>query len=328
MSLSVSDLTITVRGDGPDRTLVSGLSITVEESRTLAIVGESGSGKSITALSILGLLTSWHAASAFTVSGTLRIGPADPATAGPRHELDLASARDTDFDALRGSAVSIIFQDPWTALNPIRTVGRQLIESVRAHQQVAAAEARSRSLDLLERVGIHRPVERFGSYPHQLSGGQLQRIMIAMALAGRPRFLIADEPTTALDVTVQRGILRLLDELRSDGLGVLLITHDLSVVATHSDRIAVMYDGSIVESGRSRSVIADPRHPYTRLLISSVPTLSVAPGSRLITKADVLAGRELDPRIGRFDPEQREHAELVRVADDHLVSRRFVAGLR
>ncbi len=328
MTLSVSDLTITVRGDGVDRTLVSGLSITIEESQTLAMVGESGSGKSITALSLLGLLTSWHAASAFTVRGCLRIGPADPAEPGPRHEIELGTARDADFDALRGSAVSIIFQDPWTALNPIRTVGRQLIESVRAHQLVTAAEARSRALDLMQRVGVHQPAERFHSYPHQLSGGQLQRIMIAMALAGRPRFLIADEPTTALDVTVQRGILRLLDELRADGLGVLLITHDLSVVATHSDRIAVMYDGSIVESGPSRSVIADPRHPYTRLLISSVPTLSVAPGSRLVTKADVLAGWEIDPRIGRFDPEQREHDELVRLGDDHLVSRRFVAGLR
>ncbi len=328
MTLSVSDLTITVRGDGIGRTLVGGLSITVEESQTLAIVGESGSGKSITALSILGLLTSWHAASAFTVSGTLRISSNGPSGAGARHELDLATARDSDFDALRGSAVSMIFQDPWTALNPIRTVGRQVVESVRAHESVTVRQARSRALDLMERVGIHRPAERFDSYPHQLSGGQLQRIMIAMALAGRPRFLIADEPTTALDVTVQRGILRLLDELRADGLGVLLITHDLSVVATHSDRIAVMFDGSIVESGRSRSVIADPRHPYTHLLISSVPTMNVAPGSRLVTKADVLAGRAIDPRIGRFDPEQRDQHEIVHLTDDHVVSRRFVGGLR
>ncbi|GAB3762523.1 ABC transporter ATP-binding protein [Microlunatus parietis] len=322
MTLSLSGLTITVRADGTDRVLVADLSLEVEESRTIAVVGESGSGKSITALSVLGLLTSWYAASAFSVSGLLRID------GEPEYRLDLATARDVDFDAIRGRAVSMIFQDPWTALNPIRTVGRQLVESVRAHSTVTATEARTRAIDLLERVGIQQPAERYDSYPHQLSGGQLQRIMIAMALAGRPRFLIADEPTTALDVTVQRGILQLLDELRADGLGILLITHDLSVVAHHSDRIAVMYGGAIVESGRSRAVIADPRHPYTRLLISSVPTLDVEPGSRLVTKADVLAGRSIDPRLGRFDPEQRTDVELVRIADDHVVSRRFVGGLR
>lgn len=322
MAITVTDLNIGILKDRQTTRLVKDLSFAVDEGETLAIVGESGSGKSITALSLMGLLTSWNAASSFVLSGTMRL------SGESEQVFDLASATERDYDRIRGSYLSMIFQNPWTALNPITSIGNQLVESISAHNPIVASVAQTRAIELMERVGIPQPAAKFHNYPHQLSGGQLQRIMIAMALSGHPRFLIADEPTTALDVTVQRGILRLLDDLRRDGMGIILITHDLSVVAAHSDRIAVMYDGLIVEYGASREVIFNPRHPYTHLLVSSVPTLDVEPGSRLVTKADVLSGRAPGFDGGRFDPEQSELAELTQVSENHFVSSVFVGMQR
>lgn len=313
MALTLTGLNIDVHTAGSPSRLVHDLTLRVDQGTTTAIVGESGSGKSITALSMMGLLTSWNTASSFTLDGILRL-------AEDEADLDLATATERDYDQIRGSRLSMIFQDPWTALNPITAIGRQLMESIRAHDRMSSADARLRGLELLEHVGIPEPEVKFRGYPHQLSGGQLQRIMIAMALSGRPQFLIADEPTTALDVTVQRGILQLLDRLRSDGMGIVLITHDLSVVASHSDRIIVMFDGRVLETGASRDVIFSPRHPYTHLLVSSVPTMDVEPGSHLITKDDVLSGGS-----GRFDPDQRERDEMRQVGEDHFVSSLFVA---
>lgn len=319
MTIRLNNLHIGVHQPRQVQPLVTDVSFHVDEGETLAIVGESGSGKSITALSLMGLMTAWNARSDFEVSGSLDLGR------HPGDTIDLAAATDQDFDPIRARHLSIIFQDPWTALNPITSVGRQLTESIRAHP-APAASPRERALELMHRVGIQHPEEKIGNYPHQLSGGQLQRIMIAMALASEPRFLIADEPTTALDVTVQKGILALLDALRQDGLGILLITHDLSVVATNSARIVVMYGGQVVEYGPSREVIFNPAHPYTHLLVSSVPTLAAQPGSRLVTKEDILSGRGLKPGIGRFDPHRTEASQTTQVGAEHFVSDVFVGA--
>lgn len=319
MTVTVSGLTIDVATNGSSRRLLSDVSFDLRPGETLAIVGESGSGKTMTALTMMGLVNAWNSASSFAVSGFMELSDSD-------RTIDFSRASERDYDELRGSHMSMIFQDPWTALNPVTTVGRQLVESVRAHQRVPVSEASRRVIELMERVGIPGASQKFHSYPHQFSGGQLQRIMIAMALAGQPRYLIADEPTTALDVTVQRGILELLDELRQDGLGIVLITHDLSVVAAHSDRIAVMYNGWILESGPSRDVIFSPGHPYTHLLVSSVPTVSVGPGTHLVTKADALAGRLPDGGVGRFDPDQVGDSEVTQVSAGHYVSKRFIGA--
>lgn len=320
--MRLDNLNIGVRRKDSLHPLVTDLSFHVTEGETLAIVGESGSGKTITALSLMGLLTSWNALTEFEVSGTLDLGQRsdDP--------IDLATATDDEFDKIRSRDLSIIFQDPWTALNPITSIGKQLVESICAHSGPAPDAPGEQAIELMDRVGIHEPHEKFHNYPHQLSGGQLQRVMIAMALASEPRFLIADEPTTALDVTVQKGILTLLDGLRRDGMGIILITHDLSVVAAHSARIVVMYGGQVVEYGASREVIFSPQHPYTHLLVSSVPTMTVEPGSPLVTKADVLAGRGLKDGLGRFDPSQTESSAITEVSANHFVSDVFIGAGR
>ena len=320
MTIRLHNLHIGVHQPGRVQPLVTDVSFHLDEGETLAIVGESGSGKSITALSLMGLMTAWNARSDFEISGSLDLGR------HPEDTIDLAAATDQDFDPIRARHLSIIFQDPWTALNPIMSVGRQLTESIRAHSATPAAGAQQRALELMHRVGIQHPEEKIGNYPHQLSGGQLQRIMIAMALASEPQFLIADEPTTALDVTVQKGILALLDALRQEGMGILLITHDLSVVATNSARIVVMYGGQVVEYGPSREVIFNPAHPYTHLLVSSVPTLTAQPGSPLVTKADILSGRGLNPGIGRFDPHRTVAGQTRQVGAGHFVSDVFVGA--
>ena len=320
MTIRLRNLHIGVHSANGVQPLVTDVSFHVDEGETLAIVGESGSGKSITALSLMGLLTAWNARSDFQVTGTLGLGR----SAGD--EIDLGTATDRDLDPVRARHLSIIFQDPWTALNPITSVGRQLVESIRAAGGPSPQGTWQRALELMHRVGIRDPEAKIGHYPHQLSGGQLQRVMIAMALAGQPRFLIADEPTTALDVTVQKGILSLLDGLRTDGMGIVLITHDLSVVAAHSARIVVMYGGRVVEHGPSREVIFHPAHPYTHLLVSSVPTMAVPPGSPLVTKTDILGGRGLKPGIGRFDPDRTEESTLTQVGEDHFVSDVFVGA--
>jgi peptide/nickel transport system ATP-binding protein len=236
---------------------VRGIDLAIRAGETHGLVGESGSGKSLTALGIMGLLP----ARARRSASRLRLG-----------EIDLLALGERAMEDVRGDRVAMIFQEPMTSLNPAFTVGAQLTETLRRHRKVSRADAFGRVADMLARVGISSPRTRLAQYPHQLSGGLRQRVMIAMALLCEPKLLIADEPTTALDVTVQAQILRLLAELqRAMGLAILLITHDLSVVARVAQRVSVMYAGEIVETGAVADVFARPAHPYTRGLMAAVP---------------------------------------------------------
>ncbi|MGH8617438.1 MAG: dipeptide ABC transporter ATP-binding protein [Burkholderiales bacterium] len=248
---------------------VRGVDFTLARGETLGIVGESGSGKSLTALALMGLAP----ARARVRAERLRFADADLLALGERR-----LARE-----VRGSRMAMIFQEPMTSLNPVYTIGRQLTESLRLHRACTAAEATDRAVQLLERVGITGAARRLAQYPHQLSGGQRQRVMIAMALMNGPDVLIADEPTTALDVTIQAQILHLLAELQREfGMALVLITHNLGVVSRVADRVAVMYAGEFVETGRTGELFADPRHPYTQGLLASVPQPGKrAPGARL-----------------------------------------------
>ncbi|HEX6643216.1 MAG TPA: ABC transporter ATP-binding protein [Gemmatimonadales bacterium] len=246
---------------------VDGVSFALERGRTLALVGESGSGKSLTALAILRLVPP---------PGRIDDG-SEIRLAGS----DLLALRGDALRRVRGRRIAMIFQDPMTSLNPVFTVESQITEVIHAHFDVPKREARDRAAALLQEVGIPDPVARLEAYPHQLSGGMRQRVMIAIALAGEPEVLIADEPTTALDVTVQAQILEVLDGLReSRGMAVLLITHDLGIVAGRADRVAVMYAGQVVESAPTAALFAAPSHPYTQGLFGSVPRLT-GPAGRL-----------------------------------------------
>jgi peptide/nickel transport system ATP-binding protein len=233
------------------------VSLTVGKGETLGIVGESGCGKTMTALSIMRLLPNGGR----IAGGSIRFG-----------DLDLATADDDVMRTVRGNRIGMIFQDPMTSLNPCLTIGDQVAETVRLHRDVTRAQARERAREVLDLVGLPRAAERLDSYPHLLSGGMRQRVVIAMALACEPELLIADEPTTALDVTIQKQILELIDELRARlGMGVILVTHDLGVVAGHTDRVAVMYAGKVVETSSTRELFDNPRHPYTEALFRALP---------------------------------------------------------
>ncbi|MDE3120459.1 MAG: ABC transporter ATP-binding protein, partial [Paracoccaceae bacterium] len=254
--LDVRDLRVAFRQDGQQVEAVHGVSFSVAAGETVALVGESGSGKSVTALSTVSLLPDSAA-----VEGSIRF-------AGE----DLAGASPDRLRRLRGNEISFIFQEPMTSLNPLHTLERQIGESLALHQGLVGPKARARVIELLEKVGIRDAESRLSAYPHQLSGGQRQRVMIAMALANGPKLLIADEPTTALDVTIQAQILDLLAELkRSEGMSLLFITHDLSIVRRIADRVCVMQGGHIVEQGATDAIFADPRHPYTQKLLAAEP---------------------------------------------------------
>jgi len=242
---------------------VDGVTLELGERETLAVVGESGSGKSVTALSVLGLV------------------PIPPGrNAGGRvlfQGRDLLRVSAAELRKVRGKAISMVFQEPMTSLNPVYTVGEQILEAVVLHEGVDRRAARARAIEMLRLVGLPDPEQRVDEYPHQLSGGMRQRVMIAMALACRPAVLIADEPTTALDVTVQAQILELLGRLQQElGMAVMLITHDLGVVAETADRVAVMYAGQVVESADVDALFARPLHPYTAGLMASLPRLGAA----------------------------------------------------
>jgi oligopeptide/dipeptide ABC transporter ATP-binding protein len=249
---------------------VDGIDFTVEPGEVLALVGESGSGKSVTSLSVLGLIPG----SGFRADGQILFrgkggGPAP---------IDLAALPEKEWLSIRGREISLIFQDPMNALDPVMSCGDQVAESLRLHQALSRAEARAKSLQLFRDVGIPDPERRLDEFPHQMSGGMRQRVVIAMALACGPSLLIADEPTTALDVTVQAQILQLLlREQKARGMGILLITHDLGMVAETADRVAVMQKGKIVETATVKELFANPRHPYTRALLDAVPSLSKRP---------------------------------------------------
>ncbi|MEE4189034.1 MAG: ABC transporter ATP-binding protein [Roseobacter sp.] len=255
--LEVNDLVVSFRQDGALTQAVKGVSFQLERGETLAIVGESGSGKSVSALSTVSLLgDSAEVSGSVTYDGQQMIG-ADPAL----------------LRKVRGNDISFIFQEPMTSLNPLHTIEKQLGESLALHQGLTGDAARARVIELLEQVGIQDAETRVMSYPHQLSGGQRQRVMIAMALANEPDVLIADEPTTALDVTIQAQILDLLKDLKDRmGMGLLFITHDLGIVRRIADRVCVMQKGEIVETGPTKEIFADPKHPYTRKLLSAEPS--------------------------------------------------------
>ncbi|MDP2085566.1 MAG: ATP-binding cassette domain-containing protein, partial [Gemmobacter sp.] len=254
--LEVDGLTVRFRQDGKVIEAVRAVSFTVARGETVALVGESGSGKSVSALATVGLLPdSAEVAGSIRYSGQQMVG------------ADAATLR-----RVRGNDISFIFQEPMTSLNPLHTIEKQLAEALALHQGLAGDTARARILDLLTKVGIRDPETRLGAYPHQLSGGQRQRVMIAMALANGPELLIADEPTTALDVTIQAQILDLLLDLkRSEGLSLLFITHDLNIVRRIADRVCVMQKGEIVEQGPTAQVFSAPAHPYTQKLLAAEP---------------------------------------------------------
>jgi oligopeptide/dipeptide ABC transporter ATP-binding protein len=241
---------------------VDGVDFSIAEGSALGVVGESGSGKSVTALSIMRL-----------VDPPGRLEPGSRISFGGR---DLASIDERAMSDIRGNEISMIFQEPMTSLNPVFRCGEQIAEAVRLHQGVGDREARDRAIEMMRLVGIPSPEKRVDDYPHQLSGGMRQRVMIAMALSCNPKLLIADEPTTALDVTVQAQILELMKELRERlGMSILLITHDLGVIAEMVDEVAVMYAGRIVERGPVREIFASPQHPYTEALLRSIPLLGM-----------------------------------------------------
>ncbi len=256
--LEVEDLSVTFRVEGRDIPAVRNVSFAVDRGETVALVGESGSGKSVTALSVLQLLPypkAFHPTGSIRVAGAEVVGAAEPALRN-----------------IRGDRISMIFQEPMTSLNPLQTIERQVAETLFVHRGMEAGAARARTLELLRLVGLQNAEQRLDAYPHQLSGGQRQRVMIAMALANEPDLLIADEPTTALDVTVQAQVLALLRTLQDRfGMAILLITHDLGIVAHMAGRVCVMSDGELVETGGTEEVFGRPRHPYTRMLISAEP---------------------------------------------------------
>ncbi len=252
--LEVKGLRVAFRQDGQRVEAVKGVSFTVDRGETVALVGESGSGKSVTALSTVSLLP----------------GSAEVSGSVTYEGQEMVGAPDKLLRKVRGNDISFIFQEPMTSLNPLHTIDKQLAESLALHQGVTGDAARARVLELLQKVGLRDAEQRLSSYPHQLSGGQRQRVMIAMALANKPDILIADEPTTALDVTIQAQILELLAELKaSEGMGLLFITHDLGVVRRIADKVCVMKDGEIVEAGPVSEIFDNPQHPYTQLLLSA-----------------------------------------------------------
>lgn len=256
--LTVKDLRVRFRTEDGWVTAVDGLSFDLKPRTTLGIVGESGSGKSVTNLAVMRLLPTPPAE---VTAGALRFG-----------EIDLMRATESEMRRIRGNRVAMIFQDPMTSLNPYMKVGAQLTEVLELHARLGKKEARAQALAMLERVGIPAAARRFDQYPHQFSGGMRQRVMIAMMLLNRPEVLIADEPTTALDVTIQAQILDLLKELQAElGMAITLITHDLGVVAGVADEVIVMYAGRVMESGPVGSVFAAPSHAYTLGLLQSIP---------------------------------------------------------
>ncbi|WP_086027043.1 ABC transporter ATP-binding protein [Vibrio sinaloensis] len=263
--LSVRDLEVEFDTDDGSVKIIKGVSFDVKAGQTLGLVGESGSGKSVTSMSIMGLLPK----------------PYGKVTAGQilyRND-DLTQLPEAEMYRMRGNRISIIFQDPMTALNPVQTVGKQLIEVLELHhQQMTKQEKINYAIGLLEKVKIPMPEKRFAEYPHNLSGGMRQRVMIAIALACKPDILICDEPTTALDVTVQASILELMRELQEEtGMAMIFITHDLGVVAEICDEVAVMYDGRIVENAGIFDIFDNPQHPYTKRLLALIPDIDVEP---------------------------------------------------
>ena len=303
--LEVRDLRVNFLTDRGIAHAVGGVDFSLEAGRTLGVVGESGCGKSVTSRAILRLVDppGWIASGRILFSGS-------------RGQEDLAQlpANGARMREVRGGEIGMIFQEPMTALNPVFTIGDQTVEALRLHRPVAKAEARERAIAAFEAVGIPAPAQRFGEYPHQLSGGMRQRAMIAMAMICNPRLLIADEPTTALDVTIQAQVLDLMNDMRQQFEGsILFITHDLGVIAGMADDVIVMYRGKVVESAPVRALFKEPRHPYTRGLLRSVPSLVGGDRGKLETiegtvpqPMEELPGCAFAPRCAHAMPRCRE----------------------
>ncbi|MDZ4859671.1 MAG: ABC transporter ATP-binding protein [Candidatus Hydrogenedentes bacterium] len=312
--IEVRDLRTQFSTDAGVARAVDGVSFSIEAGKTLALVGESGCGKSVTALSIMRLIPD----------------PPGKVVSGSIHFMgrDLLAMPEAEMRGVRGNGISMVFQEPMTALNPVFRVGSQIASAVRVHQPMSKNEARAYTIDLLEKVGIPSPKDRVDDYPHQMSGGMRQRAMIAMALACGPELLIADEPTTALDVTIQAQILDLLRKLQSDtGLAILLITHNLGIVAEMANDVAIMYAGKIVEQGSIRDVYKSPGHPYTLGLFKSLPNI-LKPGERLEAIRGSVPPATRFPEGCRFHPRcpyalERSRCDeppLVAISDKHTVA--------
>jgi peptide/nickel transport system ATP-binding protein len=266
--LEVQNLSVLLQTQRGPAYAVRDVSFAMERSETLGLVGESGSGKSMTVMALMGLLPENA-----KVTGSIRF-----------EGRELTGKSDSEMGAIRGDRIGMIFQEPMTALNPVHTIGKQVAEPLRLHRGMSASDARMKAIALLDRVGIPDAARRIDAYPHQFSGGQRQRITIAMALACEPQLLIADEPTTALDVTIQKQILELISGIVAErGMALLLISHDLGVIAQNARRTLVMYGGSVVESGPTASVFSNRMHPYTLGLFGARPGLRKAKGQRLVT---------------------------------------------
>lgn len=311
--LEIRSLKTYFRTDQGIARAVDDVSLTVHAGKTLAVVGESGCGKSVTALSVLRLIPTppgEHPGGAILFEGQ-----------------DILQLPEKAMRRLRGNNISMIFQEPMTSMNPVFRVGNQIAATIRLHKKLSWAEARQEAILMLRRVGIPAPEERLDDYPHQLSGGMLQRVMIAMALASSPKILIADEPTTALDVTIQAQILALLNKLRAEtGMGMMLITHDLGVVAETADEVAVMYAGKIVELAEVNALFKSPRHPYTQGLFASLPGVNYASDRLQTIKGQVPAatafpeGCRFYPRCPHAMPVCKQEPELTQIGTDHRVA--------
>ena len=256
--LEVKDLKVSFYKRRREGQAVRDVNFTLEEGQTLGIIGESGSGKSVSGMSVMGLVPS--------IGGKIRSGEII------YEGTDLLKLSPKEMRKIQGNKIAMIFQEPMTSLNPVKTIGKQLDEAFIVHHSCDKNEAKNRSIEMLTKVGIPSPEKRYGEYPHQLSGGMRQRVMIAMALAQNPSLIIADEPTTALDVTIQAQIMELMKEMKEKtGVSIMLITHDMGVVAEMADKIMVMYAGMVIEYATAREIFKDPKHPYTKGLLASIP---------------------------------------------------------
>ncbi len=320
--LTVQNLRTYFQTDGGLAKAVDGVSFTLDRGETLGLVGESGCGKSVTSLSVMRLIP--------TPPGRIEEGQI------LFDDRDLLALPEDEMRKVRGNDIAMIFQEPMTSLNPVFTCGFQIDEAVALHQGLDKVETRKKTIDMLQRVGIPDPEQRADEYPHQLSGGMRQRVMIAMALSCAPGLLIADEPTTALDVTIQAQILELLEQLQKEfGMAILMITHDLGVIAEVADRVAVMYAGKIVESGSVEEIFGNPRHPYTIGLLKSIPSVD-----ETRERLDVIQGTVPDatqfptgcrfaPRCPSADTSCTTEPELLRVASaerEHHVACWYAEG--
>lgn len=309
--LEIRDLTTTVKGETESYDVLSGVSFSIEPGETVGIVGESGCGKSMTALSVMGLLGK---------NAAVRMGQA------LFDGKDLLRLDERELDSVRGHKIGMIYQDALGALNPVFTVGNQLSETMRAHLDISRAEARVRAIELLDRMGLPDPAATMKKYPYMLSGGQRQRVMIAMALCCSPKLLIADEPTTALDVTVQAQIMRLLREDRkTSGMSLWLISHDIGLIAQTCDRVLVMYAGQIIEQATAKELFAHPAHPYTEMLLRSVPRVDGAREELCSIAGQVpvfygkMVGCRFAPRCPYATEACREAQEMHAVGRTHTV---------